>query len=641
MVVQQSTTSRNIVFLMVDSSDHVTGKTGLTVTVTLSKNGAAFGAAAGAVTEISSGWYKLAGNATDDNTLGALALHATSAGADPTDMMINVVAYNPDDAVRLGLTALPNAAAEAAGGLYTRGTGAGQINQANNGQIDVNTVRLGGTTQTARDIGASVLLSGNEDAIINSFSVDYGTIIGVPSSTTAPLRAGAPSYDLTNQYIYLLSGTGAKPSAGTLITAYNTSTKVVTVASWPNGTPSTDTVYLIRTQGALLPNEHYNVAQSVWTTNSLSGYAAGSAAKTLSAAGSAGDPWSTALPGAYGSGTAGFIVGTYLTGNAYTRLGAPVAASISADIAAIPAASATSVWAAGARTLTAQSDSSGVTTLLTRVPGVVQPQTGDAYARLGAPAGASMSADIAAIPGAVWGVGARTLTAQSDSAGVTSLLTRIPNAAPNAAGGLLTYGTGTGQINPSAGEVPTAYLFSGSTSAGSISTIKLDGAVATNSYYVGMPVTIKSNTGAGQTRIITGYVGATQVATVSPNWVTAPTNGSGYIVGLQALPAIDSSGNVTVGGYATGMSPKEQVVNLAVPGESGLTLGQAIYNAFLGQAGKFGLPVRSGSAPWTITVPFIRASDGATVFSYVTTYTDNTFARTTSRTYTTSNLPSF
>jgi hypothetical protein len=56
-------------------------------------------------------------------------------------------------------TALPAAAAEAAGGLYTRGTGAGQINQANNGQIDANAARLGGTTQTGRDIGASVLLS--------------------------------------------------------------------------------------------------------------------------------------------------------------------------------------------------------------------------------------------------------------------------------------------------------------------------------------------------------------------------------------------------------------------------------------------------------------------------------------------------
>jgi hypothetical protein len=38
-----------------------------------------------------------------------------------------VVAWNPYDAVRLGLTALPNANAEAAGGLITRGTGTGQL----------------------------------------------------------------------------------------------------------------------------------------------------------------------------------------------------------------------------------------------------------------------------------------------------------------------------------------------------------------------------------------------------------------------------------------------------------------------------------------------------------------------------------
>jgi hypothetical protein len=43
--------------------------------------------------------------------------------------------------VRFGLTALPNAAAEAAGGLYTRGAGAGQLNQAANGQADINVAR--------------------------------------------------------------------------------------------------------------------------------------------------------------------------------------------------------------------------------------------------------------------------------------------------------------------------------------------------------------------------------------------------------------------------------------------------------------------------------------------------------------------
>lgn len=53
------------------------------------------------------------------------------------------------DLVRLGLTALPNAVAEAAGGLYTRGTGAGQINQPANGMVDANVIRNAGTAITA------------------------------------------------------------------------------------------------------------------------------------------------------------------------------------------------------------------------------------------------------------------------------------------------------------------------------------------------------------------------------------------------------------------------------------------------------------------------------------------------------------
>jgi hypothetical protein len=91
---------------MVDSADHLTGKTGLTPTVTLSKNGAAFTSPAGAVTEIANGWYKIAGNATDANTLGPLILHATAAGADPVDVEFEVVAYDPQDAAALGLSTL-------------------------------------------------------------------------------------------------------------------------------------------------------------------------------------------------------------------------------------------------------------------------------------------------------------------------------------------------------------------------------------------------------------------------------------------------------------------------------------------------------------------------------------------------------
>lgn len=118
--IKQSSAAISFPFLMVDSTDHITGKPGLTCTVTLSKNAGAFAAAAGAVTEIGNGWYKLAANATDSNTLGKLILHATATGADPTDVEVaTVVAFDPYDAVRAGLTALPNAAAAATGGLPT------------------------------------------------------------------------------------------------------------------------------------------------------------------------------------------------------------------------------------------------------------------------------------------------------------------------------------------------------------------------------------------------------------------------------------------------------------------------------------------------------------------------------------------
>jgi len=103
-VRQQSSTSHPVTFLMVDDADHVTGKTGLTPAVTLSKDGGAFGAAAGAVTEIGNGWYALAGNATDRGTAGDLLIHASAAGADPVDERYLIVPWDPFDGAGLGLT---------------------------------------------------------------------------------------------------------------------------------------------------------------------------------------------------------------------------------------------------------------------------------------------------------------------------------------------------------------------------------------------------------------------------------------------------------------------------------------------------------------------------------------------------------
>lgn len=220
-VRQQSTATYAIPLYMVLSSDHVSAATGKTVSVTLSKNGGAFAAASGAVTELSSGVYSLAGNATDSNTLGSLTILATATGCDPYLVEYTVVPYNPFDAVRLGLTALPNAAAEAAGGLYTRGTGAGQINQPANGRIDVNTIALSGTTQTARDIGASVLLSsgtgtGQLDFTSGVVKANLAQILGTALTETAGQIAAA-----FKQFFDVASPTGTMKAITAVTTVTN------------------------------------------------------------------------------------------------------------------------------------------------------------------------------------------------------------------------------------------------------------------------------------------------------------------------------------------------------------------------------------------------------------------------------------
>jgi hypothetical protein len=102
---QQSSTGYPIPFLLVSSTDHVTPVTGAGPTVNISKNGGAFAAAAGVVTEVGNGWYQLAGHAGDRSTLGVLLIQATATGADPANDSYDVVPWNPFDA-SLGLANL-------------------------------------------------------------------------------------------------------------------------------------------------------------------------------------------------------------------------------------------------------------------------------------------------------------------------------------------------------------------------------------------------------------------------------------------------------------------------------------------------------------------------------------------------------
>lgn len=124
-LLKQSTAREKMVF-MTDSSDHITGKTGLTLTITASKNGAAFASITPTVTERGNGWYSLSLTSSHTDTLGDLALHVTGTAADPSDLVWEVVSLLPGDAVAI-----------------QTGTGSGQLN-ISSGVVESNLKQIDG-----------------------------------------------------------------------------------------------------------------------------------------------------------------------------------------------------------------------------------------------------------------------------------------------------------------------------------------------------------------------------------------------------------------------------------------------------------------------------------------------------------------
>lgn len=99
---------RTWLFFLTNSADGTpaTGKTIATTDFKISKGGAAFGNAAGTVTEMSLGWYKMVFAAADLDTLGPLACEISGeAGVDPIHVTHEIVYHDPyaDIAIIKGL----------------------------------------------------------------------------------------------------------------------------------------------------------------------------------------------------------------------------------------------------------------------------------------------------------------------------------------------------------------------------------------------------------------------------------------------------------------------------------------------------------------------------------------------------------
>lgn len=144
---------------------------------------------------------------------------------------------------------------------------------------------------------------------------------GAAGTITLDASASASDDFYNNTIIVITAGTGAGQSR--IISDYVGSSKVATVnGNWVTN-PSSDSVFYIlpfgSIPGASAPTAA-QVADAVWEEQigDHSGVA-GSTAEQLAAAGAAGDPWATAVPGAYGAGTAGKILGDNLNATVSSR----------------------------------------------------------------------------------------------------------------------------------------------------------------------------------------------------------------------------------------------------------------------------------------------------------------------------------
>ena len=299
-VVKQSSIERPLMFKLFQASSstpYTSGSPSYALpTVLLSKNGAAFAAPAGAVTIIGDGWFQVAANATDDNTLGVLTLYATAPSADESDTLFEVAAYDPQDGTLLGLSNV--------GTLANQTSELTQVNK-----IGLNTGDSPNSVTAQTNAG---------NAATQTTATALGTAVwATPASRTITGGTAVASN-------FVAAPTVAQVAAGILATPANL---LATNATGQVAASNLPTDYLNTTESTNLANAASqttaaSLAAGVWNAVSASYAIAGSTGAKLAAAGSAGDPWATLLTSESTAGSFGATVKANLDTNVGSRLAA-------------------------------------------------------------------------------------------------------------------------------------------------------------------------------------------------------------------------------------------------------------------------------------------------------------------------------
>lgn len=217
------------------ASDHVSPATGKTIAITISKNGAAYGnpsAGATNATAIASGSYYVDLSTTDTGTLGPLFIRGAEGTIDDVITIYNVVNAN-----NAGLAGVPNAAADAAGGLPISDAGGLDLDAKLANTNEVTTARMGALTDWIN--------GGRLDLILDIIAADTTTDIPATLSTlaTAANLATVAGY-IDTEIGTLQTSVNDLPTNAELATALGTADDAVisAIAALNNFDPATEEV---------------------------------------------------------------------------------------------------------------------------------------------------------------------------------------------------------------------------------------------------------------------------------------------------------------------------------------------------------------------------------------------------------------
>lgn len=309
-------------FLVV-ATDHITGATGQSPVVRFSKAGAtAFSTATQAVTEMQFGWYKLTLATGNVDTMGELAVHVTSTGGDDTDEK-HYVGPVSANTIRFASATIDTASAQVGVNVIQAATVGWLSGAIASGTFSASAIDAAAFATSARD----EIVDQVWDELISAHTAttSFGAIVGANLDATISSRATTATQGPTAAVIAdavwdeVLSGHTSTGSAGDFVQRIDAKTTNLP----PDPADASDIAASFASVIAAIPSAA-TIADQVWDElaaghTATTSFGAILQALTSGGGATASDIWTTALPGAYAAGSAGFILGTNLDATVSSR----------------------------------------------------------------------------------------------------------------------------------------------------------------------------------------------------------------------------------------------------------------------------------------------------------------------------------